>query len=397
MESQRFETKLLNPQRIKMSKKKAFTYLTFGAFVGAFSSYFFVLAANLYSPGLSGISSGISYVINDLIWLVTNGVGWGSSRTSADSMIYWVVYWIVNIPIIYLGTRWFTKRFIKYSIYYFVINFLVSMAFANIHSISGGLIDMAALDNEDLKTLAILFFSFMGGMASGLAIGLAFKVGACTLGLDPVVKHVAREKNVNIGPIFTMISVATTTTFVLVRAFIPYKVLNEAGDVLGQTTMIKEVGFLKATFFSSSYVGSWLFIAAYSVVADSVYSSSKKVEILATTDRADEISNYLNNSAYHRGHTLVQMKGGYSKNDKQSIMMVINYDEMYDVVEKIAAIDHKAFISVKEVFRLYDIHNWVTMTEEDKEKEKERIIKKEVHQKKLEQKKKNHNTKGSKK
>ncbi len=395
---QRIETNLLNPQRIKMSKKKAFFFLTIGAFVGAFSSYFFMIAAHLYSPGLGGISSGISYVINDLVWAATDNRGWweGMSRSTADSILYWAIYWIVNAPVIYLGSKWFTKRFIKYSIYYFIINFITSMLFANIPGISEGLLDMDALANDPGTEMIVgLFFAFLGGLASGFAVGTAFKVGACTLGLDPIVKHISREKNINIGPIFLSVSIVVTATFVLVRAFLPRiagadELYDVNGDLIpiGETyTYISQKGFLRATFFSPQYIGSWIFIAAYTVVADSIYSSSKKVEVLATTDKATEISEYLNNSAYHRGHTLVKLIGGYSKEEKQAIMMVINYDEMFDVVEKIAAMDHKAFISVKEIFKLYDIHNWTTMTEEDKEKERLRIVKKELHQKKIEQKK----------
>lgn len=367
--------KLLNPQKIKMSKKKSYSYLTLSAFIGAFSSYFFVLAANLYSPGLGGISSGISYTINDIIW--ANGGQWMSSRTSADSMIYWLIYIICNIPIIYLATRWFSKRFLTYSLYFFIVNFMISMVFANLNSLSGGLINLSDPSlSKEVVTITILLFSFLGGLASGVSVGIAFKVGACTMGLDPVVKHISRERNINIGPILSMVAATTTTFFVVIRSFIP--------STPGGMSPFKEEGFLKSTFFSAEYIGSWLFIVAYSVVASAVYSSTKKVEVVATSIKTDEISDYLNNSAYHRGHTILHMEGGYSREIKKAIKMIINYDEMYDVVEKIAAIDHKAFITIKEIFKVYDIHDWKTMTDEDKEKERLLFIKKEKKRMKME-------------
>ncbi len=379
---QKVDTKMLNPQKIKMSRSAAITYLTVGAFVGAFSSYFFVLAANLYSPGLAGFSSGISYTFNDILWATGNV--WGASRTAADSMIYWVVYIACNIPIIYMSTRWFSNRFLYYSLYYFVVNFAFSMVFANVPSIAGGIVDMEDM-NESVRTVTVLFFSFIGGMSSGSAVGLAFKVGASTMGLDPVAKHISRERNMNIGPVISSITAVTTLTFILIRAFIPQEVL--VNEITGETVMmtkVSELGFLKATLFSPEYIGSWLFIISYSVVADTVYSSAKKVEVLATTEHADEISDYLNNSAYHRGHSIVRVEGGYSHTEKKAIMMIIGYDEMFDIVEKIAAMDAKAFITVKELFKIYDIHNWTPMTDEDKEKERMRIIKQEKKTHKLE-------------
>ncbi len=385
MASRKADLKLLNPQKIKMSKPKAFAILTLGAFIGAFSSFFFVIAANLYSPGLSGISSGISYTINDILW--STGNSWGQSRASADAMIYWVVYGLCNIPIIYLTTRWFSNRFLYYSVYYFIVNFIFSMLFANIPGISHGLIDITSLADQNLRAIVILFFSFVGGVASGVAVGLAFKVGACTMGLDPVAKHISRERNINIGPVLSIIGAITTTVFVVGRSFIPNELGSSPIDIAHNNLAVQGLGgsgFLPATLFSPEYVGSWLFIISYSVVADSVYSSAKKVELLATTEKTDEISDYLNASAYHRGHTIVKMEGGYSHQEKKGVLMIINYDEMYDIVEKIAAMDHKAFITVKEIARLYDIHNWTTITEEDKEKERKRIIKKEKKKFKLE-------------
>ncbi len=384
---QKTNLKLLNPQKIRFSKRKTFGFLTLGAFIGAFSSYFFVLAANLYTPGLAGISSGISYTINDILW--ANGVAWMEHRTSADSIIYWIFYILCNIPIIYFTTKWFSMRFLKYSFYYFSVNFAFSMLFANVPALAGGLVDIDGLDTtdqlqRDIKVLTILFFSFVGGLASGTAVGLAFKVGACAMGLDPVAKHIGREKNINIGPILSAIAAITTTVFVTIRAFIP--------DINGLTTIEANGGgfggFIKSTFFSAEYIGSWLFIISYSVVANAVYSSAKKIEVMATSDKSDEISEYLNNSAYHRGHTLVKIEGGYSHQEKKAIQMIINYEEMYDVVEKIAALDAKAFIVVKEIKKIYDVHDWTTMTDEDKEKEKALLIKKEKQKQKLENKSK---------
>ncbi len=380
------DLKLLNPQKIRFSKRKTIGLLTLGAFIGAFSSYFFVLAANLYTPGLAGISSGISYTINDILW--ANGNEWMSHRTAADSVIYWIFYILCNIPIIYLTTKWFSARFLKYSFYYFSVNFAFSMFFANVPALAGGLVDMSVLD-ENVKTLAILFFSFVGGLASGMAVGLAFKAGACAMGLDPVAKHIGREKNINIGPILSSIAAVTTTVFVTIRAFIPdVSGINAIEQTMNEEGLNWLGAFLNTTLFSPEYIGSWLFIISYSVVANAVYSSAKKVEVMATSDKSDEISDYLNNSAYHRGHTLLKIEGGYSHQEKKAIQMIINYDELYDVVEKIAALDAKAFIIVKKIEKIYDIHDWTTMTEEDKEKEKALLIKKEKQIQKLEKKSK---------
>ncbi len=364
---QHAKTKLLNPTKIKMSRAKALIYLTVAASIGAFSSYFFVIAANLYTPGLAGICNGIAYTINDIIWWQKPTIE--MARPAADTIMYWIFYGTANIPIIIFSIRWFSKRFMIYSLYYFIVNFLVMMLFSLIPSLSDGLVVISPEDTETTRILVILFFSVLGGVASGAAIGLAFKVGACTMGLDPVVKHVSRTRDINVAPIFAMVATINTTIFILIRAAIP---MTEDGVVT--QSAIQKYGFLKATLFSPEYIGSWIFIGAYTTVAGTIYSSSKKVEVFATSMKTDEISEYFNSVEYHRGHSIYRIEGGYSKQEKKAVKMIVNVDEMHEVVTKIAAIDDQAFITVKELYRVYDVHNWTTMTDEDKEKEKYRLV-----------------------
>ncbi len=366
------KTKLLNPTKIKMSRSKALSYVVISAFTGAFSSYFFIIAAHLYTPGLGGISNGIAYVINDIVWWQTGMEGFAQSRAAADTLIYWIVYGLSNIPIIIFALNRFSKRFMGYSIFYFVVNFAFMMLFSNIPSITNGLIseDALAAAGEVANTLTILFFSLIGGIISGISVGFAFKAGACTMGLDPVIKHITRTKDINIAPIFGLVAITTTTTFIFIRALIPSIEVN--GEYVNA---ISQNGFLRATLFSPEYIGSWIFILAYTAVAGAIYSSSKKVEVFATSVKTEEISEYFNSVQYHRGHTIYSLEGGFSKKEKKAIKMIVNIDEMHEVVAKIAAIDGSAFITVKELYRVYDVHNWTTMTDEDKEKEKLRLIK----------------------
>ena len=140
------------------------------------------------------------------------------------------------------------------------------------------------------------------------------------------------------------------------------------------------VSFVGNTILSPQFLGSWLFVGTYSLVTGTIYSTNKKGQILITTKKTKEISNYLNTTNFHRGHTLIETEGGYSGKKSKSLQMIINMEEMYDVVEMIASIDSGAFITVTELKRVYDVHDWIPLTNEDKQKRKE---KEEKEQKKL--------------
>ncbi len=359
------QEKLLQPSRIRLSKKKIYTYLTIGAILSSFATYYFLVYVQIMAAGLAGISNGIAYTLNDI--LISAGIIEAAARTRWDIMVYWVVYLIANIPIIYLSTRWFSKKFLIYSVYFFTINFISALIFANVGFINEPIL---AIADEEVaaKGLQTLMYALIGGAIYGIGTGMAFKVGACTMGLDPVSKFISREKDISIAPILFAITIINTTLWTVVRWW-------TSGDA-----NVEGASFFHDTLLSVRYIASWVFVGTYSVITGFIYSANKKVQVFINSKKATDISNYFNSINYHRGHTLFSVEGGYSKERAKSLLMIINIQEMYDVIEKVAAVDGKAFITIQEMLRVYDVRDWKAMTDDDKEKEQE-IIKKEQKRK----------------
>ncbi len=361
------EDKLLNPSKIRKSKGQIFLELTVGAVLMSVATFYFVIYAQLTSAGLSGIANGITYTINDI--LINHGILHGS-REIADSIVYWIVYWIANIPIIYLTMKWFSRKFLMYSIYFFVINFISTMLFA---WIGLPLINLDASTNPIDYKLMALIYAVIGGAIYGISSGMAFRAGACSLGLDPVAKHMSWKYDINIASVLLAITAVNVTIWTLVRGF-----TNPA--FAGQSSF-KE--YLQNTLLSVGYIGTWIFIGTYSAVTGIIYKSNKKVQIFVSSTKVDEISDYLNSIDYHRGHTISHVQGGYSKQERKTLFMIVNIQEVYDAVEKIAAIDGKAFITINEILRVYDVRDWRALTDEDKSKERERMLKENKRKDKL--------------
>lgn len=353
--------KELQPSKIKMSKPKVYLILTLAAILMSITTYYFIVAAQLYTPGLGGIAYGLSYTIVDIVGFNPDKIPFW------NTMIYWVIYIIANIPIIYLTTRWFGRRFIVLSLYFFIINFLTTMLITNVLPGFSEMLFLQPgsdyLNDEGIVNIIKITLSLIAGLMYGTANGLAFKVGACTMGLDPVAKHLSREKDMNIAPILFAITIISTTIWTFVR----YWTSPMAGAQAGE-------GFVRSTILSGSYIGSWIFVSIYSLVTGAIFSS-KKVQLFVTSKKTDEISNYFNEVGYHRGHTIFEVEGGYTHEKRRSIQMIINGEEMYDTVEKIAAIDPVSFITVTELSRIYDIRDWRTMTDEDRTKAAENLKK----------------------
>ncbi|NQX83466.1 MAG: YitT family protein [Mycoplasmataceae bacterium] len=353
------QTKLLQPSKIKMNKSKIYLFLLVGSFLVSFGSYYFIINAQLFTPGLGGISYGLAYVINDII---------GTDDKFLDVsnvIIFWIVYILGNIPIIYFTLKWYTKNFFKLSMFFFVTNFIFSMILANVPVFSE---QIFSIDKNSESSIEILSLAFFGGLIYGLGTGMTFRVGSCTMGLDPVSKFFSKEKDINIAYVLFAITIISTTIFTIIRFFTNPEIKGT---------------FLQETILSPEYIGTWIFVVTYSLVTGSIYASNKKVEITVKTKKSEEISDFFNSNSYHRGHTLILVEGGYTKQKFKSFEMITNIEEMYDVVEKIAAIDPKAFITINELKKVYDVRDWRSMTDEEIEKSKQIIIKEKEKREKL--------------
>lgn len=383
--------KELQPSKIKMSKKKVYLILTVSALLSSFATYYFILAAELYTPGLGGLSNGIVYASLDLYRGLHNDMSpqdFANFAAAFKPTVYWIIYGLANIPIIYLTLKWYSKRFFTLSVYYFAVNLVITMIMTYVPGFQHSLLD--GLDGNILY-ISTLFLSIVGGIIYGIAVGLAFKVGACTMGLDPVIRHFSREKGKNIAPLLFVVTITNSIFWIFIRYIIQAS-FSTSVDPFAEVPIIATFtwkSFVANTILSKSFIGSWLFVGTYSMVTGVIYSSNSKAEIFITTKKSKEISEYWIKTNYHRGHSIIEIEGGYSHEKRRAIKMIINMEEMHDVVEQVAALDNKAFITVSELKKVYDIHDWRPMTKDDMDKQKEVLINEHKRVKKLDKKKEN--------
>ena len=190
-------TKILHPSKIRMSKTKIYSLLLLASTLSSVSVYYLVLGAELFTPGVAGIAGGFVYTIQDILFKNhLDKLVFGLTYQQFKTTLYWILYGIANIPIIYLMYKWYSRRFFKLSIIYLLTNIASTMVLTYVPGF-----DLPIVTKEVLgSTAQTLFISLLAGIIYGIAVGLAFKVGACTMGLDPIVRFVSRQKGKNLTP-----------------------------------------------------------------------------------------------------------------------------------------------------------------------------------------------------
>ncbi len=341
------EFKINQERKRRRSLTMKWISLTFGAIVLAFATNYLIIYIEIYSTGFSGISQGISYTLND--FLLPN------PSELNKILIYWSIVFMGNIPVFIFSKRKFGSGFLKASSYVFLVMLGASLFFSSVPGFKDlQFFDKAELDaaSDLIKFITYGFIGIIAGFLSGWAIGIVFKFGASSFGLDPIVKYYGRTKQLDVGTLILGIAILNAFSWTLLGG-----ALN--GD-------IKSFDDFLQIFVSPVIFASIIFYLTSSMVISKMYSSTKKSIIEINSSKTDEISYHLNSLNYHRNHTITKVIGGYSHKDRFILSTIVNNEELDDVLSLVYTIDVNAFIYTTEVKGIYGNFDNRPFTFEDK-------------------------------
>lgn len=261
---------------------KRIAIVIFGSFLLAVSLNLFLIDANVYASGFSGLAQLLSSISNDFLSLnISTGV----------------LLFILNVPVLIIGWFKIGKGFTLYSI--------ISVVFSTLFL---ELIPILSL-SEDIMLNAVV-----GGVISGLAVGISLKWGASTGGMDIVAMILSRLQDRPIGIYFLILNGA----IILVAG-----VLYEAENAL--------------------YTMLALYVTT--LVIDAIHTRHEKVTVLIVTNQAESLQKTIHERLM-RGITIIPAKGAYTQEDKSLLYLVITRYELYDLENIIYEIDPQAFTNI---------------------------------------------------
>ncbi len=252
------------------------------SFIYAVGMNLFLVPANIYSGGVTGLAQLISNLTQDFTpFIISTGL----------------LVLLLNIPITILGWYKIGKLFTFYSF----ISVVAMSLFLHIIPVSE--------QSDD-----ILLNSVFGGAITAIGVGLALKWGASTGGLDIIALILSRMKDRPIGTyLFALNGVIIVT----------------AGAVY---TWERALYTLVTLYASTRFV-------------DSIHTGNRKVTILIITDKCDEMENMIR-SRLVRGMTIIPAIGAFSRQPKNILMIVMTKYELFDLAGIVNDVDPSAFTNV---------------------------------------------------
>lgn len=278
---------------LKTLKPINFIFLLLAGAINAFGVTLFLFPVKLYDSGISGLSMLLDQITP--IYLTLS--------------IFLLVF---NVPIFIFGYKKQGFAFTIYSIFTVGVYSLFAFLITDVLPIDVSLV--SPLAGSDLLLCAIF-----GGVISGVGSGLTIRYGGAIDGIDVLSVIFAKRLGLTIGTFNMLFNLA----------------LYIACGIIIQSWILPLYSIV--TYF----VGS----KTVDFVVEGIDRS--KCAMIVTT-KAEEITAALTN-AFSSSGTIVEAKGGYSKEDKQIVYFIINHFQINKLKTLVHEIDSKAFISVSDI------------------------------------------------
>lgn len=268
---------------------KRVAVVVFGSFLLAISLNFFLISANVYASGFSGVAQLLSSVSKDFLSIdISTGI----------------LLLFLNIPVLIIGWFKIGKGFTIYSI--------LSVGFATLFL---ELLPVISVSDD------IILNAVVGGVISGIAVGFSLKYGASTGGMDIVAMILSRLHDRPIGIYFL-----TLNAVIIFAAGILYEPENALYTML------------------TLYVTT--------LVIDAIHTRHEKVTVLIVTHKAEELQQAIHKELI-RGITIIPARGAYTKTESSMLYLVITRYELYDLERIISEVDPNAFTNLIQTVGIF--------------------------------------------
>ena len=260
-----------------------------GALLNALAMNLFLIPANVYSSGFTGIAQLLSKVLSDY---------------TPIQLSMGILLLLLNIPVAILGWRKVGKSFTVYSF----LSVLMSSFFLTIVPIKQV--------SQD-----ILLNAVFGGVILAVGVGITLKWGASTGGVDIIAMVLSRMKDKPVGPYMFVLNGIIIVT---------------AGFLFGWEKAL----YTLVTLYTSTRV------------IDAIHTRHAKLTAMVITKKADELKKAIHGSLV-RGITMIPAKGAFSNEPRDLLMIVITRYELYDLERIIKEVDPNAFTNIIQTTGVY--------------------------------------------
>lgn len=287
---------------------KEYSIITLGLLLYVLGWSVFLVPNNLIGGGVTGIASIVQYATGGVI-----KIGY--------------TYFTVNIALLLAALFILGKGFGFKTVFAIILASVGLNVFQSI--IPADICQTLAIDNGKLMS------TIMGGIVVGVGIGMCMSQGGSTGGTDIIALIVNKYREVSPGRMLLMMDVVIILSSLLVPSYTP------SGELVPFTEKITTV------------VYGFILVVVCSTVLDMYLSGSRQsVQLFILSKKYEEIADAITHNL-HRGVTVLDGKGWYSKEKTEVLMVLTRKTDLNVLLKYVKSIDPNAFLSVASVTGVY--------------------------------------------
>ena len=311
-------------QKTLFTHIKEWLLVTLGILIYVTAWAVFLIPNNLIGGDVSGISSMIQYATGGTIQM-------GYSYFVLNAIL-------VAAAIIILGMGFGAKTIYAIILASIALRFLPDMVPTTI-------VKTLAIDNG--KLLSVL----MGGLLAGIGIGMSISNGGSTGGTDIIALIYTKYHNVSPGKVILVLDFIIIGSSLLIPSYVNELDANGLPvlDAAGNPVTFKMPFAEKVT----TVLYGLILVTVNSYVLDMYISGSQQsVQLFILSKEYEKIADAISKEM-HRGVTVLDGKGWYTKQDTKVLMVLTRKTDLNLMLRYIKQLDPNAFLSVSSVNGVY--------------------------------------------
>ncbi|WP_425378639.1 YitT family protein [Spiroplasma endosymbiont of Polydrusus pterygomalis] len=318
-------------------------YIIFAAFLGMASYDYFIAAttSNGITPsGIGAIARGIAIGI----WPEQN-------QLQMQTSMYWIFYFVFNVPLFIFGVIKVGIRFSFRTIVYIVLQNGFHFTFAYIPVINPQelffIVNYSSLNvftnYGGMYQIWLFVFAAVAGILNGIAYGLVYKGGSSTAGTDFVFAYYSVKKKISIANynriVNYIIIVAMLAIHITLLSRSEITSIYFGKDWATHIDQIKELGFkidegglidvdiaihkIKY-FFGPALFASYLFVVVQAITIDIIFPKFKYRSLMVITSKGDAIVSGLQYVHYPNDIVRISARDHYEGNDINNEVIIVS-------------------------------------------------------------------------
>ncbi|WP_027121771.1 YitT family protein [[Mycoplasma] imitans] len=379
--------------------------ITFISLIQGVISLFFIRNSGLYNLGVSSITQGLARTL--FVFLPEN-----LPKSLIFDLTFWIMYIVINIPLIIFAYFKVGKRFAILTTVYVVmanvVGFMIGLIpgvqnigiftinttenstiiyevtkfkdtnpqIYNLFFISEGkFTDLAQKiayipliwqnNSEVNKIISMFLYACIAGVLSSFLYTILFVIGASTGGMDFISQYVAKIKRKSIASIIFYANIVTLLVSVTIGSYVPASVVLKQ---IPQEIMIpnsnlhfRDLAWNVSLLFSPNFIASIASAIVVSAFLDALFPRYKMAKVEIYSANCEKIRQLLLSDHHSHTMSISKITGGFKREEHEMITTTTLFVEIPRIIRLIRSVDENCFITISQI---KGIDGFIYITEE---------------------------------